>query len=165
MTNDTLRWVRVAVASAAMTIMLCSAVSNPATGGLVYSSAEEGPHYSAWSQPQVVSGLNTSLPEYPNGISRDGLSLYFQRANPVTGEDLYVAHRPDHEADWRVPVQLPDTINTSYNERAAFVSADGHWLYFASDRPGAWAVAICTSLGGRRFTMTTPGSRRRTFRQ
>jgi hypothetical protein len=136
MATDTLRTWRVAVATVAVGMVMCSALPNPATRGLMYLSAEQGPHYSDWSQPQVVSVLNTSLAEYPNGISRDGLSLYFQRANPVTGEDLYVAHRSDHEADWGVPVQLPDTINTRYNERAAFVSADGHWLYFASDRPG-----------------------------
>lgn len=136
MAIDTLRWVRVVVASAAMAIMMSSGLPNPATRGLMFLSAEQGPHYSDWLQPHVVSALNTSLAEYPNGISRDGLSLYFQRTNPVTGEDLYVVHRPDHEADWGVPVLLPGTINTSYNERAAFVSADGHWLYFASDRPG-----------------------------
>lgn len=95
-----------------------------------------GPRYLEWSTPLRVPELNTSSAEYPNGISRNGLSLYFQRANPGTGEDLYVVHRPDLEAPWGTPIKLPDTINSSANERAAFVSADGHWLYFASDRPG-----------------------------
>lgn len=70
--------------------------------------------------------------------SRNGLSLYFQRNNGATStrEDLYVVHRPDLESDWGVPVKLPDTINSAFNDRAAFVSYDGHWLFFASDRPG-----------------------------
>lgn len=141
MANDTLRWVRLPVASAAMTIMMWAGMPTAATRSAMDLSAQQGPRYSDWLQPQVVSVLNTSLPEYPNGISRDGLSLYFQRTNPVTGEDLYVAHRPDHEADWGAPVQLPKTINTSSNERGAFVSADGHWLYFASDRPGGMGAS------------------------
>ena len=95
-----------------------------------------GPRYSTWSTPQRVPGVNTTSAEYPNGISRDGLGLYFQRANPGTGEDLYVVHRPDLEANWGTPIKLPDTINSSANDRGAFVSADGHWLYFSSDRPG-----------------------------
>ena len=97
-----------------------------------------GPRYSEWSVPIRVPGLNTSAAEYPNGISRDGLSLYFQRTSTATGEDLYVVHRPDLESSWGVPIKLPDTINTNANERGAFVSADGHWLIFGSDRPGGF---------------------------
>ena len=106
-------------------VILLAATNEPQTG----------PRYSEWSSPVSVPGLNTAAAEYPNSISRDGLSLYFQRINPGTGEDLYVVHRPDSEADWGVPVKLPDGINTSANERAAFISSDGHWLYFASTRP------------------------------
>lgn len=116
---------------------------------MLVASAEDmgtGPRFSNWSAPAVVSGLNTSASEYPNGISRDGLSLYFQRTNPGTGEDLYVAHRPDVSVGWDVPIKLPETINTNFNERAACVSADGHWLYFASDRPnGAGGVDLYVS--------------------
>ena len=94
--------------------------------------------YSGWSKPEFVEGVNTDAAEYPNGISRDGLSLYFQRrtVGTVTGEDLYVAHRPDLESAWGEPVKLPATINSDFNERAAFISADGRVLYFASDRTG-----------------------------
>jgi hypothetical protein len=95
-----------------------------------------GPWYSGWSKPEPVAGLNTSFFEYPNGISRDGLSLYFQRTSASSGEDLYVVHRPDLESDWGVPIKLPDTVNSSSNDRGAFVSSDGHWLFFSSDRPG-----------------------------
>ena len=91
---------------------------------------------SGWSVPEPVEALNTTLPDLPMCISPDGLSLYFLRQSPVTGYDVYVAHRPDLEADWRAPVKLPDAINTSADDWGAFVSADGLSLYFASDRPG-----------------------------
>lgn len=96
---------------------------------------QAGPRFSEWSTPLSLPELNTTAAEYPNGISRDGLSLYFQRANPGTGEDLYVVHRADVGLNWGVPVKLPATINTNYNERAAFITANGHWLFFGSDRP------------------------------
>jgi hypothetical protein len=108
----------------------------------VYSAVDQktlatsGPWFSDWSKPGPVAGLNTSFQDVPNGISRDGLSLYFQRTNPGTGEDLYVVHRPDLESNWGVPIKLPETINSTFTDRAAFVSSDGHWLFFSSDRPG-----------------------------
>ena len=95
------------------------------------------PRYSDWSTPTYAGSINTADLEFPNGISRDGLSLYFQRGAALTsGEDLYVVHRPDTEADWGVPVRLPPTVNSSANDRGAFISKDGHWLYFASSRAG-----------------------------
>lgn len=97
---------------------------------------QTGPRYSEWSTPTRVPGLNAPSADYPNGISRDGLTLYFQRTSPGTGDDLYVVHRRDLEASWGTPVKLPDTVNSSSNDRGAFVSADGHWLFLSSDRPG-----------------------------
>ncbi len=96
---------------------------------------QSGPRFSEWSMPLPLPELNTSAAEYPNGISRDGLSLYFHRSNPGTGEDLYVVHKSELGPGWDIPIKLPDTINTNYSERAAFISANGHWLFFGSDRP------------------------------
>jgi hypothetical protein len=95
-----------------------------------------GPLYTNWATPDPVLEINTTQNELPNSISRDGLRLYFHRINPVTGEDLYVAQRPDTDSPWGTPVRLADGINTIYSDRTAFESPDGHWLYFASNRPG-----------------------------
>lgn len=95
-----------------------------------------GPLYSTWSVPEPVDALNTYLSDAPMSISRDGLSLYFIRQSSFTGYDVYVAHRPDVEADWGAPVKLPNGINSSADDWGAFLSADGLSLYFASDRPG-----------------------------
>ena len=95
-----------------------------------------GLFYTEWSPPVLVPELSTSQHEYPGSLSKDGLSLYFTRLNPATKEDVYVAHRPDTESSWGAPVKLPDGINTNSIDRVPFVSSDGHWLYFASDRPG-----------------------------
>ena len=110
------------------------------TGSRIASAQSFGPHFTAWSTPQPAQGqdLNTTGNELPNSISRDGLSMYFHRINAGTLEDLYVVRRPDTESPWGLPVRLPDGINSIYNDRTAFPSADGHWLFFASNRPNGF---------------------------
>jgi Tol biopolymer transport system component len=56
-------------------------------------------------------------------------------ASPV-GEDLWVARRASTDLPWGVPELLPDTVNSAFNDRSPTISPDGHWLSFASDRPG-----------------------------
>lgn len=105
--------------------------------GLASGPASAEKRYSAWSTPMALDAVNTAELEFANGVSRDGLSFYFQRGDAaVSGEDIWVVHRDDKHAPWGTPERLPDTVNSGYNDRAAFVSSDGHWLFFASDRPG-----------------------------
>jgi hypothetical protein len=103
---------------------------------LTFTALSAGaPQFSEWSEPvNIGSPPNSPLPDFPGSISKDGLSLYIQRGVTV-GEDLWVAQR-DTDGPWGVPERLPDTVNSTYNDRAARVSPDGHWLLFASDRPG-----------------------------
>jgi Tol biopolymer transport system component len=105
--------------------------------GLSSQSAYAAPRYSEWSSPQPLSAVNTSDLEFANAISKDGLTFYFQRGDAaISGEDIWIVSRASTDGPWGTPTKLPATINTSFNERAAFESPDGHWLYFASDRPG-----------------------------
>ena len=90
-----------------------------------------------WSEATPLDAVNTPALEFANGISKDGLSFYFQRGDAAAqGEDIWVVHREHKGAPWGTPLALPPTVNSAANDRAAFVSADGHWLFFASDRPG-----------------------------
>jgi hypothetical protein len=91
--------------------------------------------FSPWSPPTVLDAVNTPGFDFPGSISRDGLSLYIHRGL-AAGEELWVAHRRHRHDAWGAPERLPDTVNSPYNERRPYVSPDGHWLYFASDRPG-----------------------------
>jgi hypothetical protein len=105
---------------------------------LVSTPAIAAPRYSDWSNPVPVTAVNTADFEFPNTISRDGLSLYFQRGSttPET-EDLYVVHRATRESAWGSPIKLPSTVNSPIaNDRGAFISTDGHWLYWSSTRSG-----------------------------
>ena len=103
----------------------------------VGSPVAAAPRYSDWSGGTYVSALNTTEFEFANAISKDGLSFYFQRGDAtVNGENIWVSHRVSVDDAWQAPVQLSANVNSSFNDRAAYVSQDGHWLYFASDRPG-----------------------------
>ena len=97
-----------------------------------------GPYYTDWSVPVPITELNTTASESPNSISRDGLNLYINYVNPSTGtmEDIYVSHRADVDSPWGMPVIVPN-VNSSRNDRHAFISPDGHRLYFASNRTGS----------------------------
>lgn len=97
-----------------------------------------GPHFTNWSVPVPIAELNTTGSESPNSISRDGLSLYINFLDTSTSpanEDIYVARRDDVYSSWGTPVIVPN-VNSNKNDRHAFVSPDGHWLYFASNRTG-----------------------------
>jgi hypothetical protein len=58
------------------------------------------------------------------------------------GYDLYIAWKGEDGA-WRKPVNLGSKINTKYAENRAYVSPDGKYLFFTSNRRGtmdAWWV-------------------------
>ena len=47
--------------------------------------------------------------------------------------DLFISFR-DEDGNWRKPQNLGDRVNTQYWERRPFVSFDGKYLFFASNR-------------------------------
>lgn len=104
---------------------------------IVAAPAAAMPRYGDWSEGTFLSTVNTVEFEFANAISKDGLTLYFQRGNAaISGEDIWVARRAATDAPWEAPQKLPASINSTSNDRAAFESPDGHWLFFASDRLG-----------------------------
>lgn len=99
--------------------------------------ASAAPRYSDWHDVTYFAVANTAELEFANAISKDGLTFYFQRGDStVNGEDIWIVQRANSDAPWDTPTKLPDTVNSAFNERAAFESPDGHSLYFASNRSG-----------------------------
>lgn len=92
-----------------------------------------------WSRPAPVEGeLNSEWDEGITTFSPDGMMMYLARAvrkpSSPTGVEIYTSNRS--EAKWSAPTKFEITADTlsSYNDPA--VSADGKYLYFASDMPG-----------------------------
>lgn len=67
-------------------------------------------------------------------VSADGQTLIFasNRKGGVGGIDLWRCRRL-RNGDWSRPENLGSSVNTMGNEKAPFLAADGHTLYFLSD--------------------------------
>jgi outer membrane protein OmpA-like peptidoglycan-associated protein len=88
-----------------------------------------------WNTPvHLNKEINTETWESQAVVSSDGRYLYFasRRAGGKGGSDLWVSKRQKNGL-WGKPRDLGDSINTSGNEMAPFLHADGKTLYFASD--------------------------------
>lgn len=104
-------------------------------------------HPPQWDVPDV---LGTTVNSVGNDIfpmlTPDGLSLYFASDRPgglaprgthgFEALDIYVAHRESVAEPWGKPELLDSPINTSRADHSVAFSNDGHWMYFASTRPG-----------------------------
>jgi Tol biopolymer transport system component len=106
-------------------------------------SAAAAPRYTDWREVTYFTAVNTDALEFANAISKDGLTFYFQRGNALSTvkeekEDIWITQRANEDSNWSEPTKLPATVNSDANDRAAFESPDGHWLFFASDRAGSF---------------------------
>lgn len=80
--------------------------------------------------------INTDQDEMSAFISPDASYIIFStsanREGHVGNDDIYVSFNQDGE--WTEPRNLGQPINSFANEYGAFVSRDGEYLYFTSDR-------------------------------
>lgn len=94
-----------------------------------------------WGKASYLSKqINTA--EYNEGaqsISQDGKYLFFTGCNRPDGMgrcDIYVTQKKGD--DWSKPFNLSAPINSSGWESQPSISADGHTLYFVSNRKGGY---------------------------
>jgi Tol biopolymer transport system component len=99
----------------------------------------------AWSEPvNLGAPINSAQQENTPSLSSDGLSLYFSSNRQCGAGDttldmnLWVGRRSAPGMPWQVECLA---INLDgYIDSAPDLSPDGHWLYFASDRPGSSGI-------------------------
>jgi Tol biopolymer transport system component len=94
--------------------------------------------YGDWSEPtNLGAAVNSAFADQAPEVSRKERSLYFESNRPgLGGFDIYVSQRSRRRDDWGPAVPLGPPVNTAFNEQGAALSRDGHYLFFASDRPG-----------------------------
>jgi len=108
---------------------------------LVFALQDDGPRFSAWSEPVNLGkwpagGPNGPLSEWFQFTSKDGLSLYFTADFEMLDNwDIYVSQRASVDDPWGPPQKLGPEINTPYIDGGPCISTDGHLMYFASNRP------------------------------
>ena len=93
-----------------------------------------------WTAPQNLGRpINTPAWDAEPSITADGLTMYFSSTRPGSidgSEDIYVAYK-NTDGLWGPPQNLGEPVNTRFNDRSPFISADGKTLYFSSNgHPG-----------------------------
>ncbi|MBA2611091.1 MAG: PD40 domain-containing protein [Bacteroidetes bacterium] len=92
-----------------------------------------------YTEPQGIDAINTKGNDAAIAISPDGQCLFTFYSDANNSGDIQMSKLVGDE--FSKPVFLNKNINTSDWEGSCSISADGRFLYFASERPGG--------LGGR----------------
>ncbi len=91
---------------------------------------------SEWSDPvHLPPPINSAGSELGAQLSPDGLSIYFGSDRSPGGQggvDIWAVRRECLECPWGDAVDL--TINSAVSDGSPAFSADGHFLFFSSDR-------------------------------
>jgi len=106
----------------------------------IYISEYDGGNKS-WNPAKGIKGrLNTEFHDANMSISPDGNEIFVYKnvPNKTQSGDIYVSTKGS-TGKWSKPKPLPKkTINTSYFESSACLSADGNTLYFVSERKNGY---------------------------
>ena len=93
-----------------------------------------------WDVPEEISKeINTINNEGTCSVSADGRTLVFTACNRQDGYgscDLYITKKQGK--DWSAPVNLGEPVNSRDWESQPSLTADGHSLYFSSERRGGF---------------------------
>lgn len=102
-------------------------------GNLDLFISRRGPE--GWQRPEPLPGFNTRFNEAAPYWAPDG-TLYFasDRTGTLGGMDLWRT-RESADGSWETPVGLGPELNSPYDETDPSLTADGAFLFFASNRP------------------------------
>ncbi|MEO7176798.1 MAG: hypothetical protein ABIV51_12820, partial [Saprospiraceae bacterium] len=109
-------------------------------GGLKkgFSSIRKGAE-GAWDFPEPIRITNYySLKNEVNlhmHSSGDIMILSLAQNDALGSNDLYISQRISGQI-WSAPLNLGPVVNSSFRESTPFLSRDGEYLFFASNRPG-----------------------------
>jgi hypothetical protein len=87
--------------------------------------------------PENLTAIDSPSPDHCPFIARDGSYLIFSSFRGGLGRsDLFISFRkPD--GSWSEPQNLGPTINSAYKDEYPYVSPDGKYLFFNSNRPSS----------------------------
>lgn len=112
----------------------------------------------------MAGKLNTEFHESVNFITPDGMTMLLYRN--ITGAtksgDIYVSKKSIKTGKWSEPKSFDKkTINTTFWESSACLTADGNTIYFLSERLGGEGesdIYTSTKVGGKWTTPVSVGS-------
>jgi Tol biopolymer transport system component len=106
---------------------------------------------SAWSAPQLVLEVSSTMDEFEPQPDASNTSLVFYRQINSTDRDIFLSTRANTSATWSTPAPIAE-INTIGIERSPFLSADGLTIWFSSDRPSTTGSGINDIYVAKRTT-------------
>jgi hypothetical protein len=101
----------------------------------IYRSSLENGEYTATQR--LGDAINSEHPEDGPFIAADGSYLLFEsiRREGYGGKDLYVSFRGS-DGNWSTAMNVGPAVNTEAAERFPYVTPDGNYLFFGSNRNG-----------------------------
>lgn len=97
---------------------------------------------SRWNKGEQVPGrLNTEVHDGCLSIAPDGSEIFVYKNSGEGGSGEIFVSRLSTSGKWGTAKELGKTINTSYFESSASMTADGKTLYFISERKGGFGLA------------------------
>jgi tetratricopeptide (TPR) repeat protein len=89
-----------------------------------------------WSEPvNITPDLQVDEGIYVSSLSADGRTLFLSQDDNFDSDLLSSTF---NGTKWSKAVKLNKNINTKYWESQGYISEDGNYLYFSSDRPGGY---------------------------
>jgi len=132
---------------------ICSLTPDPDKFIIVNEFYKDGSMYRGFSTIQDLGNGNWSFPKplfiydyFTQGnevnltMDEDGriIIMSLKRPSGKGDNDLYVSMKVADNL-YSTPLPLNGVINTAYRESTPFISRDGQFLYFSSNRPGGYA--------------------------
>lgn len=92
---------------------------------------------SSYSVAKSLSGINSSAPEHCPFVAPDESYLIFSSFGGGLGRsDLFLCFR-NRDGTWTVPKNMGPMINSAYKDEYPYVTPDGKYLIFNSNRPSS----------------------------
>lgn len=117
-----------------------------ANGDLYFASSDNkgsvNLYYSAlingdYGDTLALDELNSPTPDHSPFIALDGSYVIFSSFRGGLGRsDLFISFR-EHDNSWSKPVNMGPDVNSKYKDEYPFVTPDGKYLFFNSNRPSS----------------------------
>lgn len=90
---------------------------------------------------ELRGNVNTEFQEFSPSLSPDGRTLYFySKRDRRQYTDIFTS-KLKADGTWDYPQEVKE-INSDFDDQSPFITADGKYLFFSSNRDGAWEAKL-----------------------